>query len=144
MEILTRELAELCDVPVNTLQYWVMTGLVLPTEKTRQGAAMRFDEHEAFFAYAVAELRRRGVPLQGLREVIPGQRKVWPLVDEMRKHGAEVAGSESFYQTRRELVTWSWMSLAAEFRAKVEEMRGVRQLALVGSGTAGHPAENDD
>ena len=137
------EMVKVAAIPYRTLDGWVRTGLIHVEPDTDSRGRRRLNKHEAFFAYAAAELRRRGLSLQVLRTVIAEQRKVWPLVDTMREAGAVVSGGTAFYQGSKELVTWTWMDLAQNFRAEVAKLRGEpvqAELALAGTEEAGNPA----
>lgn len=115
----TSEIATLTALPFRTIDHWCRTGLLEPIQKAHgPGSRRGFSLREAAKAYVVGHLRQRGVSLQKIRQMMAQD---W-LSDDL---GFIVHSSSSTGNIR-----FSYGALAEEFRTKLAELRGVKQLEL--------------
>ena len=90
---------------------------------------MRFDQRNAFKAFLIRELRKQGRSLQRMWGLLAALDlpEIWPEGAPAPKEALPIM----FYDGRTGGTVRGDMSeLAAEFRSKADEMRGVRQLEI--------------
>ena len=123
MELTTRQLSELTDTQIQTLTRWTRQGTIRALTKTVQGRTRLFSEDEAFIAWAVATLKKRGVTYPAMRKtIVPAYRKRLAELANLAD-GQRLGGWGGFYQGRTEIVVWDWLALRADFEAALEKMR---------------------
>ena len=104
-------------VPVATITRWSHHGTIHPLAKVRQGQTRLFSEDEAFIAWAIATLKRRGVTYPAMRKtIVPAYRKRLAELANLAD-GQRLGGWGGFYQGRTEIVVWDWLKLRADFEA---------------------------